>query len=109
VVESVDIYPTLCDLVGLPIPAGLSGSSLRPQLLDASTGGDAAIAYTPDAETIRTSRHRLIRHAPQDGTDAPAYELYDHESEAGETTNLAAARPELVAELDALLRRRLAQ
>ena len=29
-VEFVDIYPTLCDLCGIPLPEGLEGSSFKP-------------------------------------------------------------------------------
>jgi len=32
VVEFVDIYPTIADMAGLPIPTGLAGRSLRPLL-----------------------------------------------------------------------------
>ena len=35
-VELLDIFPTLCDLAGLPKPDGLEGLSLLPQLKDAA-------------------------------------------------------------------------
>ena len=33
-VELLDVYPTLCDLAGLPLPNNLQGKSLRPILED---------------------------------------------------------------------------
>ena len=56
VVESIDLYPTLCDLAGLPVPAFLDGESLRPILHDPAAPGDAARSYTPSARTIRNRR-----------------------------------------------------
>ncbi len=44
-VESLDLFPTLCDLAGLPKPAQLDGSSLAPLLQDAGLPSREA-AYT---------------------------------------------------------------
>lgn len=93
IVETIDIYPTICDLAGLKKPKGLDGSSLLPQLENPAAKGRAAISYTPKAATIRTKTHRLISHA--DGS----VELYDHRAGEGETRNIFAEQPELVAEL----------
>ena len=101
VVETVDLYPTLCDLAGVATPAGLAGTSLRPQLDNPAAAGDVALAFALDKETVRTERYRLIRHRPAGA--AAAYELYDHDDPAAETVNLAAVRPEVVAALDRLL------
>ncbi len=93
IVETLDVFPTLCDLTGLPMPTFVSGVSLRPILEDPTAVGHDAISYTPKAHTIRTDRYRLIRH--KDG----AVELYDHDSPQAETRNLASDHPDLVEKL----------
>lgn len=105
VVETVDIYPTLCELAGVPVPMGISGSSLMPQLSNPDAAGDVALGFAPKAETIRTTQYRLIRHSKKKGEFA--YELYDHNSPEGETKNLAEAKPEIVKELSALMDERM--
>lgn len=94
IVETVDLYPTLCELVDLPAPDGLDGKSLLPILKDPGAPGEPAISYRGGSETIRTDRYRLIRH-----NNPPHYELYDHQSEAGETENIAAEKPEVTSSL----------
>ena len=100
IVETIDIFPTLCELAGLDRPGFVDGTSLLPQLRDPSAGGRAAFGYT-NARTVRTDRYRLIEH--RDGQ----VELYDHENDPGETRNVAEERPVVVAELTGLLRDRL--
>jgi arylsulfatase A-like enzyme len=46
VVETVDVLPTLLDLLGLEMPACLHGKTLRPLLETASAGGGARTAGT---------------------------------------------------------------
>jgi iduronate 2-sulfatase len=105
VVETVDIFPTLCELAGIPVPRGLSGKSLKSQLSNPNATGDVAMAFAPQAETIRTAQYRLIRHSQK--KDEFAYELYDHTSPEGETKNLAEVKPEIVKELSALMDERM--
>lgn len=86
----IDLYPTLCDLAGLPAPGHLDGTSLKPLLTDPTTicekpaitasGSDLKPAYA-----ARDARWRYIRHA--DGSE----ELYNHDVDPHEWTNLAAA------------------
>ncbi|MCP3694634.1 MAG: sulfatase [Planctomycetaceae bacterium] len=102
-VETLDIFPTLCDLAGLPKPGYLDGVSLLPLLKDPSGKGHVAIAYRSKAQTIRTDTHRLIVHR---GGFA---ELYDHTTRAGETKNVAENNPVLVKELEQQLKKRLGQ
>ncbi len=106
VVETLDVFPTLCDLAEVALPDFTHGASLRP-LIDAPDAGgpDAAghdaISYTSKATTIRTPRYRMITH--KDGH----VELYDHDSAAQETRNVAADHPEVVESLRARIEQRL--
>lgn len=103
VVETLDVFPTLCELAGVPVPDFVHGASLRPLLEDPAAPGHAAVSYTPRAKTVRTDRHRLILH--NDGN----VELYDHATPEGETKNVAAAMPEAARELTELLQARLSR
>ena len=90
IAETVDIYPTLCDLVGLTKPNFLDGVSLTEFLDNPDKTGHSALAYTRRASTIRTKTHRLTLH------DDGFVELYDHTSMEKETNNVADENPELV-------------
>lgn len=100
-VETLDVFPTLCDLAGLPKPDFAEGVSLLPLLNNPDAPGHPAFAYRPKAKTIRTETHRLILH------DDGYAELYDHTSAAGETKNVADVNAELVKQLAAALTDRL--
>lgn len=107
IVESLDLFPTLAELSGLPRPSFVDGVSLKPILLDASAkrelraGIDSANSYQGNADTIRTDRYRLTRH--KNGH----VELYDHASPEKETRNIAAENPDIVKKLTSTLIRRL--
>jgi iduronate 2-sulfatase len=101
VVETIDLFPTLCELTGLETPKTLDGSSLVPILEDPSSPGHPAISYSPRAATLRTDSHRLIAH--RNG----AIELYDHRTKQKETRNLATTKPDEVTKLLADLKERL--
>ena len=100
--EHVDIYPTLCDLCGLPQPAFLEGSSLTPLLSDRdlkqNSWKQAVFGQVhrkpPKAPeslmgySMRTRRYRLVQWERADGS-VDAYELYDYQKDPLETKNLA--------------------
>lgn len=102
-VETLDIFPTLCELTGVSLPEFAQGVSLKPLLADPTASGHPAISYTNNARTIRSQTHRLILH--NDGFT----ELYDHRSLEQETSNIADANPSLVQQLSQQLQKRLGQ
>lgn len=111
--ETVDLYPTLADVAGLPVPTGpqpISGLSLRPVLQnpDARIRDHAFHAY-PNAKlgrAIRTERYRLVEwKTPGQPPESAEIELYDYESDPQELRNLASDRPEIVTQLRAIVSR----
>lgn len=114
--ELVDIYPTLCELSGLPIPATLDGSSLVPAMKDNRKKiKDYAVSQYPRnlskeiakkygyqsnnimGYSIRTPRYRYTLwmaegfRSYEPFTEAKVYasELYDYQKDPLEKVNVA--------------------
>ncbi len=112
--ETVDIYPTLAELAVLPKPTGpqpIDGISLVPVLIDPWLSiRDHATHCFPRGgrlgRAIRTDRYRLVEWKRIGADTATAeFELYDYEEDPEELRNLADEKPEVVAELRAMLAR----
>ena len=88
-VDFMTIYPTLCELSGIPIPDHVVGKSIRSLLADPNSAwSDVALTtFGQNNHAIRDERWRYIRYA--DGSE----ELYDHNNDSYEWTNLA-SKPE---------------
>lgn len=88
-VDFMAIYPTLCELAGLPVPQHVEGTSIVPLLRDPQAGWrlPAITTHGFRNHTVRTERWRYIRYV--DGGE----ELYDEAADPYEWTNLA-DRPE---------------
>jgi arylsulfatase A-like enzyme len=115
IIQSEDYYPTLLEALSLKPAEGqrFDGRSILPALKGEALAGKAVFQYfphnpgVPDWLPPSVSVHRddwkLIRifHGGEKG--AHRYLLFNLREDLGEKTNLAAQKPELVAELDALI------
>ncbi len=104
-VEFIDVFPTVVEFCGAPIPDQAEGISLLP-LLEGTTEKHREFAfseyYYSEEAMIRTDRHKLIyttgKRERDDGykTGLPLPGrkriLYDLKNDPNETTNLAARR-----------------
>ena len=117
-VQTIDLMPTLLDLSGLPVPAGVQGHSLTPLLARAAGGLHAALASSRPAisekaetknaggpppretasEAVIDGGWKLIHNTKRpDGK--PEFELFDHAKDPLDAHDVAAAHPDEVARL----------
>lgn len=95
-IESVDLYPTLAELAGLPLPPHLEGTSFAPLLTDPDQPWKKAVFsqyLRPGKEkymgrSIRTGRWRYTEWKDGKGADAGT-ELYDEQDDPKENVNVA--------------------
>lgn len=85
VVETLSIFPTLCELSGLPIPASLDGKSIAGLVQNPKAKWDcpAFSTWGRGSHSVRYRDWRYIRY--RDGSE----ELYDHRRDPYEWTNLS--------------------
>ncbi len=99
-VESVDLFPTLAELAGLPLDDGLEGRSFVPLLRNPDQPWKTAAfsqyrrvipGYGKVARgmgySMRTDRYRFTEWRVP-GTDFREYELYDHQKDPQENVNI---------------------
>lgn len=104
-VEFVDIYPTLSELCSLPLPEELEGTSMIPLLYNPSLEWKKAAfsQFSRDLDqtvhrhkgrgdtvgrAIRTRRYRYVEWRGWDSGKLLTAELYDHQTDSGEMTNV---------------------
>ncbi len=98
-VELIDLYPTLCELVEIPLPSHLQGRSIAPILRDPSVKvRDSAYSSYPArvgkvttiGHSIRTANHRYTQWwNKNDAKSVVAAVATDLTADPGETTTLS--------------------
>ena len=99
----VDILPTVCDMTGIPVPAGVQGRSLVPSFFRPGAETDR-LAYAEtfypryhygwsDLRSVQDGRFKLIL--------APVPELYDLDRDPGEEKNLVYLEKDVFKDLSA--------
>jgi arylsulfatase A-like enzyme/Flp pilus assembly protein TadD len=100
--RTIDLLPTILEMVGSKAPAGVQGTSLTPSFYGKEVPTSYSYAETlfpklnmgwAELRSLRTNRWKYIR--------APKPELYDLAQDPGETANVIAANPAEARDLDA--------
>ncbi len=107
---SMDLYPTIAGWCGVELPTDriIDGHDIGPILEGVSDDSpyDAFYYYSgPNLEAVRSGQWKLhVYKSPNfRGGQGPLEELYDLDNDIGETTDVAASHPEVVARLHRLL------
>jgi len=84
----LDIFPTLCDLAGIPIPDSVEGRTLVPAIRDPSAGirDELFFGYKDVQRGVRVGSHKLIEYMVNGKRTS---QLFDLDSDPREATNLA--------------------
>jgi len=98
-VRTIDLYPTIMDLLGTSTPQPVNGVSLLP-LIRKAGAHLPSISFSKssgDIVSYRKAPYKLIY--ARNGADGPQYELYHLKNDPTELKNLANSRPDLVTSL----------
>lgn len=117
-VEFVDIYPSLCELAGLELPAHLQGKSFVPLVKNPTKKWkEGALSYWPLGRTnpevlvmgytIQTNRYRYTEWVRESTGELMARDLFDHQTDPDENKSIAniPENEELMNKLSNLLKR----
>ena len=98
-----DVLPTIAEVTGAKAPADVDGLSILPTLIGEKAAGhtqrqhDFLYWEIGGATAIRQGTWRVVRPKP-----TSKWELFDLAADPSESQDLAAAKPDIVAKLDAL-------
>jgi iduronate 2-sulfatase len=87
--ELIDVYPSLCELAGVPVPSHVQGRSFLPLLKDPTQPWKTqAISRFTNGDTIRTNDFRFTEYTSGQ-SEHFARMLYDHRTDSGENVNIS--------------------
>jgi arylsulfatase A-like enzyme len=118
-VRTIDVLPTILDLLGVPGEVDADGRSLVPLMTGAEQGDRVAFAHLklhgPERVALRFDGFKLIRRFPPEGAAPPdtrvasRVSFFDLRRDPGELRNVARERPkrrrQVSARLDPILER----
>jgi iduronate 2-sulfatase len=98
-IESIDLYPSLCELASLSLPGHLQGRSFATLMKDAdSEWKSAAVGRFQNGDTIRTDDYRFTEYTDRKG-QRTSQMLYDHTADPHENVNVVKVEAALAKEL----------
>lgn len=109
-VETLDIFPTICELAGVPVPSFTEGKSAA-RLLDKPSAEHLNAAYSQYfyqpliGNSIRTKEWRYTEWCNMKDGSVKHRVLYDHRSNNDENENVVVQHPEVIAQLQEQLRK----
>ena len=110
-----DIFPTVCDIVGIEKPDGLDGVSLWPLLKEQKSLGSRPsplLWVFPEyggQMAVRLGDMKVVRrNLKKKNVDSTPWEVYDLANDPGESTDLAQQRPDVIAAAVQVLRQQTA-
>ena len=114
IVQSIDFYPTLLELAGIPVRGdqAFDGVSIVPALQGRELEREAIFVHAPHytaatlhrpSTSVRKGAWKLIRYYCDGPGQADRFELYNLEEDIGERHDRAQTEPGVVAELRRLI------
>ncbi|MCK5269507.1 MAG: sulfatase-like hydrolase/transferase [Sedimentisphaerales bacterium] len=103
-----DFLPTCCDLIGAKIPDGIDGISFLSTLLGKPGQQQHDYLYWETAnyrlpqQAVRMGKWKGLREDITANPNPPL-ELYDLDTDIGETTNVAGSNPDIVTQIEAIM------
>ena len=104
-IETVDLYPTLCELAGLPVPQSLDGQSFAKVFNQPTAEARQFVTHVYPrgnrlGRAIRTKRYRMVEwKAQEESADGAEFELYDYQTDPMESKNVAMESEQIVRQL----------